>query len=194
MKKLLTDRFICGLKAPDRRTLIWDSAVPGAYLLVSPTGNISYNLMKRIRGVKDPVRRIVGYAWSIGQPMPIALADLRDMARDMLLAMAKGIDPKAQARAAKEAKDALARSTFSNVAKDFLGDHVAGQRSARSIRQTFDAVILPVLGKLPITAITDQDIVRLIKPIAKVHQYRARNILRISTRCSSGRSVSALTA
>jgi hypothetical protein len=114
--------------------------------------------------------------WHVGQQPPIPLADLRDKAREMLLDMAKGIDPKAQARAAREAKEQSERSTFSNVAKDFLSDHVAGQRSARSIRQTFDAVILPVLGKLPITAITDQDIVRLIKPIAKVHQYRARNI------------------
>jgi integrase len=174
-KKLLTDRTLRTVKVPTERTLVWDTAVPGAYLLTTPNGNISYDLMKRIRGQMTPVRRIVGYAWRVGQQPPIPLAELRDMARGMLSSMAKGIDPKAQVRAEKEAKDAQARAIFSNVVEDFLADHVRGQKSAKSIEQTFRTVINPILGKLPITAITDQDIVRVVKPIAKVHQYRGRN-------------------
>jgi hypothetical protein len=146
MKMLLTDRFIRGLKAPPvKRTIIWDAVVPGAYLCVTPTGNISYNIMKRIRGRLYALRRMVGYAWKIGQPLPISHADLRDMARTMLLDLAKGIDPKAKALAAREGKEQSPRSTFAAVVADFLAHHVAGlprfqERDSSGSRQTSDHV------------------------------------------------------
>jgi integrase len=180
-KLLLTDRLLRGSTlqpaAPGTRITIWDSAIPGGNIQITATGNISYGLQKRRKGQRHAPRRLVGYAWKLGQKPPIALADLHDMARAMLLDYAKGVDPKVRVRAAQEAAEKDSRETFSAVAKDFLADHVAGLRSGHSVKLVFEAEILPVLGKRPIAEISDSDIARLVKGIAKTRVHRARNVL-----------------
>lgn len=178
-RRLITDRWLRAVKVPKENELTYDTAVPGAYFFVTTNGNISYNLMKRIRGQMKPVRRIVAYAWKVGQQPPIPLAELRDMARDMLALMAKGLDPKRQAREKKEAEDAEARAIFSTVVGDFLAEHVKGQKTAKVATQTFNRVILPKLGKLLITDpdIGDIAVARVVKPIAKEgHIAFSRNV------------------
>jgi hypothetical protein len=176
--RLLTDRFLRGLQpAPaGKRTVIWDSVVPGGHVRITDTGNISYCVMKRIKGVALPIRRVAGYAWRVGQPLPIPLADLRGIARDMLLDMARGIGPRAKVIAAREARDQSARSTFAAVYKEFVQDHVSGLPSALGVKLVFEAEILPVFGNCPITAIQDFDVAKLVKAVAKTRPYRARHV------------------
>jgi len=106
LKTLITDRMLRGLKpaAGGKRTVIWDTAVPGLCVRVTDKGAASFNVMRRVKGDAAPIRRMLGIAWAVpfpaGQPLPYPLATAREDARAMVLDMAHGIDPKRK----KEAK------------------------------------------------------------------------------------------
>jgi hypothetical protein len=97
MKTLITDRTLRGLKpAPaGKRTVVWDTAVPGLCVRVTDKGAASFNVMRRVKGESAPVRRILGIAWTVpfpaGQPLPYPLATAREDAREMVLDMSRGI-------------------------------------------------------------------------------------------------------
>jgi hypothetical protein len=181
MAQLLTDRTLRGLKpaAPGKRTVLWDSAVPSLCVRVTDKGAASFNVMRRLHG--RVIRRMIGVAWHVplpaGQPLPYSLADARNDARGAILDISRGIDPKAKREAARQAKTQAARETFAAVAKEFLTDHVSGLRSAREVEAAIRNELLPVFGKMPIAGISDADIARLLKGIAKTRPYMARHVL-----------------
>jgi integrase len=180
MKKLLTDRTLRGLKPapPGKRTVIWDSAVPSLCVRVTDKGAASFHIMRRLRG--KIIRRIIGVAWHVPfpaiHPLPYPLSAARDEARAALLDISRGIDPKAKREAAQQAEATAARETFAAVAKDFLADHVSKLRSAREVEAAFRNKLLPVLGKMPIAGISDAEIARLAKGVAKTSPYMARHV------------------
>jgi Arm DNA-binding domain len=180
MKKLLTDRTLRGLKpaAPGKRTVLWDSAVPSLCVRVTDKGAASFNVMRRLHG--RVIRRMIGVTWHVplpaGQPLPYSLADARDDARAAILDISRGIDPKVKREAARQAEGTAARETFAAVAKDFLADHVSKLRSAREVEAAFKSELFPVFGKMPIAGISDTEIARLLKGIAKSRPYMARHV------------------
>ena len=180
MKKLLTDRTLRGLKPapPGKRTVIWDSAVPSLCVRVTDKGAASFHIMRRLRG--KVIRRIIGVAWHVPfpaiHPLPYPLSAARNDARAAILDISRGIDPKAKREAAQQAKAIAARETFAAVAKEFLADHVSGLRSAREVEAAFKNELIPVLGKMPIADISDIEIARLLKVIAKSRPYMARHV------------------
>ncbi len=181
MGQVLTERMLRGLKpAPaGKRTVIWDSVVPSLCVRVTDTGAASFNVMRRLNG--KVIRRKVGkIGWSVpfpaGQPLPYALSDARDDARAAILDISRGIDPRATEEAAKEAEARSARQTFAAVAKEFLADHVAGLRSAKEIEAAFKNDLLPAFGKRPIAEVSDADVARLLKSVAKTRPYMARHL------------------
>ena len=123
---------------------------------------------------------MIGISWHVpfpaGQQLPYSLANARDDARAAILDISRGIDPKAKREAAEQAEVQSARETLAAVAKDFLADHVSGLRSAREIEAAFKNEILPVFGNKPIGDVSDIDVARLIKTIAKDRPYQARHI------------------
>jgi hypothetical protein len=62
------------------------------------------------------------------------------------------------------------------VATEFLADHVSSLRFAREVDAAFKNELLPVFGKRSIGAISDAEIARLLKGIAKDRPYQARHI------------------
>jgi integrase len=181
MKVLITDRTLRALKpAPvGKRTVIWDTAVPSLCVRVTDKGNASFSIMRRLHG--KLIRRIIGLAWHVPFPskeeLPYPLSAARNDARADLLDICRGIDPKVKREAEREAAERAARETFAVAAKDFLAGHVAKLRSARDIEATFRKYLLPEFGKKPVANITDDDIVRLLKAVAKKSgPYMARNL------------------
>jgi integrase len=180
MAQLLTDRTLRGLKpaAAGKRTVLWDNAVPSLCVRITDKGAASFNVMRRLRG--RVIRRMIGVAWRVplpaGQPLPYSLANARDDARAAILDISRGIDPKAKREAARVADEQAARETFAAVAKDFLVDHVSSLRSAREVEAAFQNELIPILGKRQIAGISDADIARLLKAIAKNRPYMARHV------------------
>jgi integrase len=151
--------------------VIWDVAVPGLCVRVTDKGAASFAVMRRIKGQKDPVRRVIGIAWHVpfpaSVPLPYGLTQAREDGRAAVLDMVHGTDPKAKWQAAKLAEEAASRGAFSQVAEDFIKDHVAKLRSARDTEAAIRNDIVAAFGRRMIASIDADDCNRLVKEIAK---------------------------
>src|SRR5262249_17576870 len=88
MKKLLTDRLLRALKRgpPSKRTLVWDSTVPGLCVIVTPAGKITFAVVKRLPGGSVPV------TWRGLDYPATSLADGRKWGQEVTRDIAAGID------------------------------------------------------------------------------------------------------
>ena len=97
-KVLLTDRVLRAIRpAPHgKRTVIWDSAVPGLCLRITDKGSASFSVMRRLNG--KMIRRLIGVAWRVPYPtnlsLPYSLDETREFARATILDISHGNDPK----------------------------------------------------------------------------------------------------
>lgn len=185
MKTLITDRTLRGLKpAPSgKRTVIWDTAVPGLCVRVTDKGTASFSIMRRLKGKNEnPIRRVIGVAWQVpfpaGQPLPFPLAEAREDARAMLLDMSRGIDPKVKEAAQREAEAMAAQETFAAVAEQFIEKHVSKLRTSREVEAAIRRELIPAFGKKPVASITRRDIVHLLEAVVESGRpYVARHLL-----------------
>src|SRR5207249_31449 len=140
-----------------RRTVIWDTAIPGLCVRVTDKGAASFSVMRRLKGARAPVRRMLGVAWHVpfpaGQPLPYPLAAARDDARAMLLDMVRGIDPKIKLEAARAAKERSDQETFAAIAEMFIAKHVSSLRSGREVEAAIRRELIPALGQKHVAAI-----------------------------------------
>jgi Arm DNA-binding domain len=172
MKTLITDRTLRGLKpAPaGKRTVIWDTAVPGLCVRVTDKGAASFNVMRRVKGDAVPVRRMLGIAWTVpfpaGLPLPYPLSTAREDARAMVLDMAHGIDPKQKLAARKREGEAKRANSFAAVAEEFIIKHVRKLRSGHDVESAIRRELIAKWGERPITEITRRDVVELVEAIA----------------------------
>lgn len=185
MKTLITDRTLRGLKpAPaGKRTVIWDTVVPGLCVRVTDKGAASFSVMRRLKGGNGaPLRRMLGLSWKVpfpaGHPLPYPLAMARQDARAMLLDMTRGVDPRAKLEAARKATERAEAETFASVAEIFISKHVATLRTARQVEAEIRRELVPVLGKKPIASVTQDDIAMLLEDVVESGRpYMARHLL-----------------
>ena len=102
----------------------------------------------------------------------ITLAAARDTARDWLVEIKAGTDPRVAIAAARA-------DTFAAVAEDFIKRRLPGQRQAKAVERAIRKDLIPVLGARPITEITRREIVELVVAIAdrSAKGAYARNVL-----------------
>jgi integrase len=110
----------------------------------------------------------------------VLLADARDKAEAAHELLADGIDPidrRAADRQAYAVKEAQA-TTFAEAAKAYIEAHVAGWRNdkhAAQWRSTIKSYAEPVVGQMAYSAITNADVLKVVKPIwAKKPETAAR--------------------
>lgn len=138
-KEVLTVRRLKALApaAPGKRDMIWDAALPSFGVRVTDKGSAAFVVMRRLKGGKL-IRRTIGFAWQVPlrgpKELPFPLAEARAQAREILVEMSKGIDPKEKRRAQIKAeriihpenKDVLVRAmlrleiSFEELAKHFI--------------------------------------------------------------------------
>jgi integrase len=159
--RVLTDPFIKALKpAPaGQRYAVADALVPGLKVRVTDKGSKSFVLWRRYGGAPNPAAR------SLGKVGAITLAQARDKARGWLELVSKGEDPAALERARREVEKEKRDNTFGAVFEDFLKRHVKGQRKAGQVEREMRKDLLPFWRDKPVTAITHQNIRRLIEGI-----------------------------
>jgi integrase len=181
MKTLITDRTLRGLKPAlaGKRVVIWDTAVPGLCVRVTDKGSASFCVMRRVKGHKQPVRRMLGIAWTVpfpaSQPLPYPLATAREDARAMILDIARGIDPKEKQAAHKQAEARRKTNSFASVAEEFVQRHVRKLRSAHDTEAAIRRELVSRWGERPIGEISRRDVVSMIESIADAgHQGAAR--------------------
>ena len=154
-KKVLTDKAVTNLKpaAPGKRYITQDAVVPGLGVRVTDSGHRTYVLGARFPGSPHFKRR------EIGEVGAITLAAARETARDWLVEIKAGKDPRVAIAAARA-------DTLAAVTEEFIKRHLPGKRQGFAVERDLRANVLPVLGSRPIASITRRDIVELIKKVA----------------------------
>jgi integrase len=139
-KRVLTELTLKRLRPRAQRFLVWDSKQNGLALQIRPNGLRAWKVIYNIRGRTR---------WfHLGAGNAIGLQQARELARDIMYAVAKGEDPQADKRARRSA------GTFAELAQNYLEQYA--QRHNKSWRQA-DALVrrylLPHWGKLEAKAI-----------------------------------------
>lgn len=174
-KKRLTDNLISGLPAatPGARTEVRDDLVSGLALRVTDKGKKTFVLVARFPGSPNPTRR------AIGEYPSMSLREAREEARNWLLLLKKGLDPREEAERVRTENLRKRENTFAAVVEDYLKDIPTRKRNrhaeqdAREIRRELlerkdrDGKITwsNPWAKKPIADVTDADIAELIAVI-----------------------------
>jgi len=162
----LTARSVENWKpAPKKRQEIPDGLVTGLYLVVTERGAKSWALRYRHAGKPRKL--------TLGQYPALPLADVRELARQALIRVAKGEDPAADkavaaaaAKAEKEAEAIAIKDKFINVADLFRHRYMEPKnRSASESSRILAKVVVPVWGERSIHEISRRDVIELLDSI-----------------------------
>jgi integrase len=120
IKQPLTDLLLRKLKSGEERIEVWDAKLPGFGVRVSPAGTKSFVLLYRFRGLPQRL--------TLGRYPVLALGEARELAKEALNQVARGIDP-------RQAKEELpATYLFGGVVDEFVRMHCS-QRNRESTRK-----------------------------------------------------------
>ena len=162
-KIALTDRSLQSLKPTGERSVIWDALLPGHAVRLSARGKRSFYAVKRRPGQPQPT-------WVLLGAYPeLSLADSRAKAREMLGALAEGLEPEALAVAKRRAKEEVEAArhafTFGAVAEEFIRRHALAKRSGRMIAGYIRRELVPIWGERQIAEIARRDVIALVEAI-----------------------------
>lgn len=175
-KKRLTELVIERTKPPaSGRVELWDDLLPGFGVRISNKGRRTFFLMYR-----SPIERTeegegVRKRLALGKFPVVDLAKARDLAREKLALIDRGVDPGLdQEDAPKAASLRVAAVVADFILKHHRGIDKAGdplavpkRRSWRETQRIFDRYVLPVWSDRDITAIKKQDVARLLAVVAQ---------------------------
>jgi integrase len=159
----LTALAVTKLKKPGRHN---DGA--GLYLQIGPAGNKSWIFRYKPAGFTSS--REMG----LGALHTFTLAEARDRAAKARKLLAEGIDPiDAKGRLAADAATHAARAktagkTFDEGAEDFIALHQSGWKNVKhgeQWRNTLATYASPVIGKLPLSSIDTEAVLKVLRPI-----------------------------
>lgn len=141
----LNDRFVKTVQPAEKRTLYWDTVQQGFVLAVEPTGHKSYKLIYSMRG--RPRWFTIGSVTSIG------LKEARQIARERMADVGRGIDVQAERTASRK------QATFEELAQRYVEEFA--KRCNKSWKQA-DALVrrylIPRWRHLQVRDITRNDV------------------------------------
>src|SRR4051812_3038253 len=125
VRRQLTDTGVRKIASPTSGRLeIYDVLVPWMALRITPNGHKSFVARARIKGQERPIR------YTLGPASLLTVADARQRARDALLKMQAGIDPREEKKVQAAVVERRKRTAFDAVAEQYIKEHVAGLRTA----------------------------------------------------------------
>jgi integrase len=151
MAKILTQRSVDSAKPRPERFGIPCGLVPGLQLTVQASGFKSFSLFARIHGKQVKL--------SVGKAGVLTLAQARDQARQLLVRIARGEDPRAKRQAQP------APETVAVIVARFVERHVKANRSWRAVERTLTRDVLSRWSGRAIISITKSDVVSLLDAI-----------------------------
>ena len=148
----------------------------GLYLLIDPSGSRVWRMNYRLRGKQRTI--------TFGRWPELLLGEARAKLLEARRLIANGVDPVEQAKLDKIAQSIAATNTFEAIAKEWLekiekeGLAAITLKKARwLLEQTY-----PALGKRPISEITAQELLLVLKKVEASKRYDTAN--RIRSTCS----------
>ena len=120
-------------------------------------------LKQRFPGSNNPTRRRIGEAGVMN------IADARDVAREWLAQLQRGIDPAdelaEQKRLAAQERSQQQATSFAVVAEEYIARRLTKQRRGGVATQAFRSELLPIWGDRRLNEITRRDVVKLIEGV-----------------------------
>jgi integrase len=148
--------------------VVWDSVQPGFGVRVRPTGVKSYVVQYRNRRTGESRRK------TLGQHGPLlTLHKARARARILLAEALKGLDPVAEAQAARAAP------TLRAFSEEYLTEYAIPRKRPRSVaddKAMLDRLILPKLGSRRVADISPRDVQSLHNGLKKT-PYQANRVI-----------------
>ncbi len=165
----LNARKVESLRPGSRRAEYWDGALPGFGLRVSTGGRKTWVLMYRRN---NRLRR-----FTLGTYPPLSLADAREMAALMLVAVQKGGDP-----ATDKARERFAK-TYADLAKEYIERHAKpNKKTWREDERILAHDVLPKWRHLQPRDIRRSDARALVEAVADrgapIHANRVLALIR----------------
>lgn len=168
---MLTDAAIGKLQKPSARREVPDGKVAGLYLVIQPSGAKSWALRYRVAG--RPRKLTLG-------PYPaVTLAAARKQAQEATGDVARGKDPAAQKKAAREARKAeqAPEDLVKTVVESFIKlqlDRRKGVRDKRlseswaiEAKRILEKEVIPALGEKRLGALAKGDVHRMLDAIVE---------------------------
>ena len=136
--------------------------VSGLYLYVNEAQGRSWVLRVMIAGKRKHL--------GLGGYPSVTLAQARDKAREAREKVVKGVDPIQERKVAASALRAhqATRRSFQEVATAYVAFQEAGWKNSKHRKQwtsTLEAYAYPVIGQLPVDAITEHHVIAVLEPI-----------------------------
>ena len=166
----LSAKFIENIASPPQGRLdYWDSvisddeALPGSFgLRVFSSGVRSWQVMYRVPQRDGSLQQ---KRMTLGNYPGFSLSEAREMAREALVKVARGIDP-AEDRKSTRARIA-ATPTVAEAAREFIESYAKPRnKSWKETERIFNRYVLPTLGERLLPSITRSDIAGLLNEIA----------------------------
>ena len=155
--KPLTDVYIRNLQAPADVGKHFDSQ--GLHLLVTRTGSKLWRLKYRFARLEKTL--------SLGAYPAVSLTEARDSRFEAKKLLARGVDPSGQKIAQKRQLQADALNSFGACLSTLLSQKKdkLTEGTLASHRAMFQNDVLPILGRMPVSAITTADILNVLRKV-----------------------------
>jgi len=143
----ISNRTVEALSCPPGETKVfrWDETLTGFGVVAYASGKKSYVIKYPLKGRSHRSRR-----YTLGEHGRLTPVQARELAKDMLGLVARGVDPMDQRR------DTRHQRPFKDVAEDYMAQHVAKKckpRTQAEYRDLLRCHILPALGQKSIASI-----------------------------------------
>jgi len=172
MRRQLTDISVRKIAPPAvGRIEVFDVLVPWLAVRITSNGARSYVVRARIHGQQRPVRITLG---NVGL---YSLQQAREKARETLLAMKAGVDPREETKRQERATEARKRLAFDKVAGEYIKEHVSRLRTAARTGRDIERYLVGAWGERPIDAIAADDVAEVIREIASRYPQMANRVL-----------------
>jgi integrase len=157
----ISKRSVDGATPGEKDSFLWDSALRGFGLKVTPAGAKVYLCQYRTGGRGSPTKRVTigrhGSPWTPDQA--------RREAKRILGAVAGGADPAGEKRAQRQEQKAP-RNTVRAVAEDWLKRDQGSNRRLPEVKRILHRDVLPAIGNMVITDLRKRDVIELVDAIA----------------------------
>lgn len=166
-RRILNAATLKALKPPPAGSVdFFDDATPGLSLRVTANDVRTWTVFYRDKNARQ--KRL-----TLGRYPAVALADARELARDAQRRVAKGGDPVADKRAAR---DVL---TFGELAQQYIEHHAKpNKRSWAEDQRQLDSSLTPKWGNRPAAELTAEDLLALLNAKVRAGAPVAANRLR----------------
>ena len=146
----------------------------GLFLYVTPAGSKLWRMAYRFEGKAKLL--------SFGKYPIVSLRDARARRDEAKSQLDKGVDPSAVKKQQKREREAVARDTFENFAREWHKVRTAAYSAdyAKAILYRLETYVFPAIGRTPVTRLAPMDILAVVKPLDdKGHHETASRVLQI---------------